>query len=149
MKIGNLIFIDTNILVYSVDKDSPYHQETRDLIDKIDNRQVLACLSPQILGEFYSTITNPKKIKKPLTPDEAVEIVEGFLEADTVEKIYPTETTFTITLDLVRRYQIKALDFFDAYIVATMLDNRVRKLCTANDKDFKVFNEIEVINPLK
>ncbi|MEK9148961.1 MAG: TA system VapC family ribonuclease toxin [Candidatus Desantisbacteria bacterium] len=149
MKIDNAIFIDANILVYSIDKDSPYHKDTRALIDKMDNEQLSTCLSPQVLGEFYATITNPKKIKKPLTPNKAAEIVERFLEADTVKKIYPQDTTLQTTLDLVQCYQIKALDFFDAYIVATMLDNGVKKIYTANDKDFAIFKEIEVVNPFK
>ncbi len=147
MKTDRLILIDSNIWVYGVKEDSPFYKQARSIIDRANKGEIRTCISPQILGEFYTVVTNPQKTSPPLTPDEAVEIIKSLLSTEAVLTIYPSKNTLEITLELVRRYQIKALDFFDAYIVATMLDNRVEKIYTVNDKDFKPFKEIEVINP--
>jgi predicted nucleic acid-binding protein len=38
---------------------------------------------------------------------------------------------------------------FDAYLAATMLSNGINIIYTANDNDFEIFKEIEVVNPFK
>jgi len=149
MKVDEAIFLDTNILVYAVEEDNPLHEKAAALINRVNAGALLICLSPQIIGELYSTITNPRKIVKTCRPDEAVDIARSIWEMDTVLKIFPKRETVELTLDLVRRYQLKSLDFFDAQIAATMLDNGVTTIYTVNEQDFAVFEEIKAVNPLK
>jgi toxin-antitoxin system PIN domain toxin len=147
MKAGETAFLDTNVLVYASETDNPLHQAAASFIDRVVAGEVLSCVSPQVMGELFSTITNPRKIKNPCQPDEAVRIVEALWEAETIRRIYPGEGTLSLTMNLARRYQLKGLVFFDAQIVATMLDNGVTTIYTANEKDFARFEEIEAINP--
>jgi predicted nucleic acid-binding protein len=63
--------------------------------------------------------------------------------------LYPKESTLRLTLDLVNHYQLKSLDFFDAQIVATMLDNGISTIYTVNEQDFAIFEEIKAVNPFK
>ena len=149
MKVDEAIFLDTNILVYAVEEDNPLHEKAAALINRVNAGALLICLSPQIIGELYSTITNPRKIVKTCPPDEAVDITRSIWEMDTVLKIFPKRETVELTLDLVKRYQLKSLDFFDAQIVATMLDNGVTTIYTVNEQDFAIFEEIKAVNPLK
>ena len=102
MRAGELAFLDTNILVYATERDNPLHGKAVEIVDRINSGEVEACISPQVMGELYSTITNPKKIRKPCPPAEAVEIVRILWEARGVRKIYPKEETLQLTLDLVR-----------------------------------------------
>lgn len=146
---NNPIFLDTNLIVYAINKDSPYHARATALMEAIGEGKLETCLSLQVLGEFYATATNPKKIEKTLTPEEAVMVIEGLLRTDTILKLYPKQETLKLTLDLVKRYQLKSLDFFDAQIVATMLDNGVTTIYTVNEQDFAVFEEIKAVNPFK
>jgi len=146
---NNPIFLDTNLIVYAINKDSPYHGRATALMEAIGEGKLETCLSLQVLGEFYATATNPKKIEKTLTPEEAVMVIEGLLRTDTILKLYPKQETLKLTLDLVKRYQLKSLDFFDAQIVATMLDNRVATIYTVHEQDFAIFEEIKAVNPFK
>jgi len=146
---NNPIFLDTNLIVYAINKDSPYHARATALMEAIGEGKLETCLSLQVLGEFYATATNPKKIEKALTPEEAVMVIEGLLKADTILKLYPKQETLKLTLDLVKRYQLKSLDFFDAQIAATMLDNGVTTIYTVNEQDFAIFEEIKAVNPFK
>jgi len=149
MKAGESVFLDTNILVYAVERDNPLHKKATALMDRIITGKLSTCLSPQIIGELYSTITNPRKIMKACQPDEAVDIVRNIWEMNTILKIFPKQETLELTLRLAERYELKSLDFFDAQIVATMLDNEVTMIYTVNEDDFVVFEEIKVLNPLK
>jgi len=146
---NNPIFLDTNLIVYAINKDSPYHAKATALMEAIGEGKLETCLSLQVLGEFYATATNPKKIEKALTPEEAVLVIEGLLRTDTILKLYPKQETLKLTLDLVKRYQLKSPDLFDAQIAATMLDNGVTTIYTVNEQDFAIFEEIKAVNPFK
>ncbi|MFQ6083657.1 MAG: PIN domain-containing protein [Candidatus Aminicenantia bacterium] len=148
MKTDEVVFLDTNILVYAVEIDNPLHKKAERVINELNKSNLLSCISPQIIGELYVTITNPRKIKKACSPNEAFDIVRVFWETETFLKIYPKRTTLERTLNLVKQYQIKAMNFYDAQIVATMLDNNVNLIYTVNVKDFEMFEEIKAVNPL-
>ena len=146
--IGESCLLDTNILVYASDKDSPFHQKAKEIRDKANKGEIKACITPQILSEFYSAVTNPKN-KNSISPAQAKKEIENYLEATAILKIFIKETTTRRMIELASEYGIRSQNIYDLQLVATMLDNGDRKIYTANDKDFKVFKEIEVINPFK
>lgn len=92
-------------------------------------------------------MTGPKRVERPLTPTEAANVVVKFVEAD-IPKFCPQVSTLKHVLDLAKRLQIRESDFFDALIAATMIENGVDTIYTANEGDFQKFEEIKVINPL-
>jgi hypothetical protein len=143
----DIAFIDTNILVYAANEDSPYHSDAKGVIERINSGELRACVSLQVLVEFYATVTNPRKVRQPLSTKEATEAVEGYLESD-IPKLYTKKDTLRLTLELARSYQVRGLDIFDAQIVATMVENRVKAIYTANEEDFRRYKEIAIINPL-
>jgi predicted nucleic acid-binding protein len=143
------VFLDSNILVYAINKKSPYYTSARTIVDTVNKGELRVCLSPQVLGEFYAVITNPWKLERNLSPQEAAGVIERFLLSDAVVKVYPKKSTLKLTLELVKHYQIMALKSFDAQIVATMLDNGVTTIYTVNEDDFAIFEEIKVVNPFK
>ena len=149
MRADKLGFIDSNIIVYAIDEESPFFKKANHFINQIDKLDMNVCISPQIVGEVYSIITNPKRVRKPLNPEQAVEIIEAILESDAFIKIYPKIDTMRTTINIIKQYQIRANNFYDAQIVATMLDNNISLIYTVNVKDFETFKEIKAINPLK
>ncbi len=141
------VFLDTNILVYATNEDSSYHFIAKKIIDQANNGNLHAFVSHQVLSELYSTITNLKRVENPLSPEDAYDAVKRFLDSETISKIYPKETTLDRALRLAKENNIKAQDFFDVLIVATMLDNGIDTIYTANEDDFKRYEEITVYNP--
>ncbi len=139
------IFLDTNIIVYAVDSRSPFHHRAISLIKRAEKLRF--CISPQVVAEFYSVITNPKRVESPLDPEGAVNLAEQVWTVWPFFKIFPQDSTLEVTLELVKRYQLRALEFFDAHIVATMIENDVATICTANAQDFNKFGEIRVMTP--
>lgn len=70
-------FVDTNVLVYAALRDDPRNGPSRWLL--INAARGVLHISPQILAEFYSTITSPKRVTAPYTPAEAIEFMETLL----------------------------------------------------------------------
>ena len=149
MKADEIAFIDTNILVYALDTESPFHLKAIDFVNGTAGGQLKMGISPQVVGELYATITNPKKASRPLSPDEAIHVITSIWEAGNIRRIFPKQETLELTLSLVKRYRLKSLAFFDAQIVATMLDNGITTIYTVNEDGLAVFEEIKVVNPFK
>ena len=149
MKADEIAFIDTNILVYALDTESPFHLKAINFVNSTARGELEIGISPQVVGELYATITNPRKASHPLPPNEAIAAITSIWEAENIQRIFPKQQTLELTLDLVKHYQLKSMDFFDAQIVATMLDNGVSTIYTVNEQDFAMFEEIKALNPLK
>ena len=147
MKDKSKVLLDTNILVYATFKDSILYKQAREIRDKALRGEIKACLSPQILAEFYSVVTNSKRVTNPLTPKEAREVVELYFSTLHISKILMKRTTIQRTVKLAEKYKIKGQSIFDTQLIATMLDNGIKRIYTNNEKDFKKFREIEAINP--
>lgn len=143
------VMLDTNILVYATNEDSPFFAKAKTLRDQALSGVILACISPQVLSEFYSIVTSPKRVAKPLTPKEARESVEDYLLAKSILKLPLRESATKRMVELAEKYQIKEQNIYDAQLVATMLDHGVVRIFTANVKDFAAFKEIEAVNPLE
>ncbi len=144
---GSMVFLDTNILVYAINIDSASHLSAASLIKEIGAGTLKTCMSPQILCEFFATVTNPRKFRRPLTPTEASDAINSYMESD-IYLLYLKDSTIKLTLDMAIRHQINGTEIFDTQIVATMLENGVRTIYTANVSDFKKYSGITAVNPL-
>lgn len=145
MKTDELVFIDTNVFAYAIDSESNFHKKAKDLVDAVDEEKIKGCFSPQVIGELYATLTNPNRLKKPLTPREATVIVVSLLEAETFIKIHVKESTIKLAIELAGDLGLRRGDFFDAQIAATMIDNGVNKIYTFNERHFKRFRFLDVM----
>jgi len=141
------VFLDTNILVYAINIDSASHPSAAALIKEISAGTLKTCMSPQILCEFFATVTNPRKFRCPLTPTEASDAINSYMES-AISLLYLKDSTIKLTLDMAIRHKINGTEIFDTQIVATMLENGVGMIYTANVSDFKKYSGITVVNPL-
>jgi hypothetical protein len=139
--------IDANILVYAVDASAPQHAASRGLLEAIRNPAAVLYLTSQILCEFYSIVTNPRRVSAPLAPDEALEVISALLSLPGI-RVLPTPARAVVDLmALLRRHPVTGGDVFDLQLVATMQANDVQRIYTFNTEDFVVFPELTVIAP--
>lgn len=73
---AKLSLVDTNVLVYAVNPLSNNHEAARSLWQSGLNGEARLCVCPQILFEFYSVVTNPKRFSPARTVAEAVAEVD-------------------------------------------------------------------------
>jgi len=133
------IFIDTNILLYTVDKkDLDKHDRSRNLIKKISSEHV-PVVSTQVLQEFYNAATSKLKIDKIV----AKNILHSYRSMEIV------------TADLVLIEQavdisvLFQLSFWDSLIVAAAEQSNCSILVTEDLNDGQKIRGMKVVNPFK
>lgn len=140
------VLLDTNILVYADNINSPYHKIAKEVRDSCLKGEIQGCISTQNLYEYFAVVTDSKKVEFPLSPDEAINEIEKYLKAKTIKIIFPNPLTIQRVINLVKKYKIKKQEIFDVQLVATMLDYGIRNIVTRNDKHFKMITEVTTIN---
>jgi len=138
-------FADANVLIYAAVEDDPRNAASKALLK--DSSRGALYISSQIVTEFYSVITNPKRVSVSYSPREAVKFTEVLLG-------YIHVFVLPISLDvpgrllaLLKTNPVRGPHVFDLQIVATMLAHGVTKLFTYNATDFKPFTELELFEP--
>lgn len=136
-----MTLIDSNILVYAINKSSPKHKKAQGFIEK--NIEILA-ISHQNILETLRILTHPK-FSNPMKIEKAIEAVENISRECLI--ISPDYKTHNVALELIRKYSLSSDMVFDAYLAATALSNGIYEIATDNEKDFRKFKEISVLNP--
>lgn len=71
--------IDANVLVYAMDADAPQHAASRGLLDAARDGSATLYVTSQILCEFYSIVTNARRVLKPRDAAEALTAITSML----------------------------------------------------------------------
>src|SRR5690348_12598308 len=71
--------LDTNILVYAVEAGAPQHAISRALIETARDPATALYLTSQVLCEFYSVVTNPRRVAVPRSPADAINAISALL----------------------------------------------------------------------
>lgn len=133
-------FVDTNILVYAHDRSAgAKHDQAVDIVATLwENRN--ACISIQVLQEFYVTIT--QKVPNPVHPTHAKDIVASLA---TWRIHVPNADDIMRAIETQQRFH---LSFWDAMIVhsARRLDCPV--LLSEDLNPGQMYDSVQVTNPL-
>jgi predicted nucleic acid-binding protein len=142
------VLLDASILIHAANGASVVHETARKIRDQAVKGEMRACITPQVLWEFYSVITNPNRVNRPLEPASALKEIQSYTDADLLTLLVPEHSTTMRLLALLRRYPVSGMRVFDLFLAATMLDYGVPKIYTENVQDFQIIEGIETINPL-
>jgi len=139
------IFIDTNILIYQTfeDFEPEKHRMITERFEDLYNQACSFFISGQIIREYVAIATNSKIFKKPLNSKEILIKVSEF--QNIFDILYDTNQSIEILKQLISRYKISGHKIHDANIAATVIANQIDFLWTFNRKDFKQFNEINLL----
>jgi predicted nucleic acid-binding protein len=134
------IFVDTNILVYAHDLSAgERHAKASAMIESLWEAET-GVISTQVLQEFYVTVT--RKIRNPLKPDEAREIIRNYL----AWPVQINDAEMTIWASEIE--EKNCLSFWDALIVAAALRLQAQKIITEDLNHGQIIEGILVENPL-
>lgn len=143
-----MVGIDANILLYAHDRSSPLFETAKQFIASACEEGIIGLADLSLL-EFYSVITDGRKIPEPLSPSEAAEIVDDILSADEFQVFCFNHLILNKTLSYVRKHNIARYGINDVYIAQTLAHYGIDSIFTANVKDFGKFDFIETINPFE
>ena len=144
---AGLVLLDANVLIYAEQDKSSYYEASKLLRDRALTGAIAACVSPQVLNEFYAVVTNPRRVDDPLSAREAVDQIRKYYRAKRLVKIFPGPTIIKRELELLAAHPVAGPDIHDLHLVATMLENDIARISTFNIQDFAPFSEIETLTP--
>lgn len=135
MTVAEEWFVDTNVLVYATNIDSPWHQSAMEALSRARQAGIGLVVSPQILREYMVVSTRAASALMP-----RVEILQNLAILQREFRILNEDRTVSAKLlELVARYEVSGKKIHDANIVATMLVHGLTHLLTYNVDDFARF----------
>jgi predicted nucleic acid-binding protein len=143
---ADLVFLDTNVLVYANVASAPLHQTAISAVQNLWNGGSELWVSRQILREFLVTVTRPQTFAAPQPVSIAIARVRYFQTRFKVVEDSP-ETTERL-LALMAQVSVTGKQVHDANIVATMQTYGISHLLTHNTADFNRFAGLITVLPL-
>lgn len=141
-------FLDTNILVYSVDLSLPNRSKHRSTLEILrPSEQEILYISPQIIAEFYAVVTSAKSVVNPISLPEAIARIERLVQMPNMEVLPVPSDLFSLWLSLLKQHPVSGAKVFDLMHIATMLAYNITSIYTFNADDFNWCKEIQVIIP--
>jgi uncharacterized protein len=143
-----VLAVDTNVLVYAVDADSPFHEPCRRWLLNQRARPDAWYTTWSIVYEFLRVTTHARVMRRPWSAAEAWRFVTALLASPGLEVLASTERHADIAAEVVREYpHLGGNLFHDAHTAILLREHGVRLICT-RDADFNRFKFLEVIDPV-
>jgi predicted nucleic acid-binding protein len=141
---ADALFVDTNVLIFATNTDSPWHNLAAGALRAEVTRGTELVASAQILREYLAAATRPGAVNLSLPA------IIGNLQTfqSTFRVVDDTRATFGLLTSLVQTVLVAGRQIHDANIVATMQHYRVHRLLTHNVGDFARFSHLIPIVPL-
>lgn len=142
-----MILIDTNLLIYALDSDSPQHPVALTWVNETLSSDVQVVLPWVVLTGFIRLTTNARVMRSPMNVESALGYVSLFLQQPNVSPLNPGEKHWLILDRLLRDNGTAGNLTTDAHIAAIAIEHG----CTvySADNDFKRFTGLQHINPLE
>jgi len=139
--------LDANVLTYAVNADAAQYAASRALLETASDPAVTLYVTSQILCEFYSLITNPRRVVVVSSPAGALNIISAMLALPGLHVLPTPARAVAGWMQLLHRHPVTGGNVFDLQIVATMQANGINRIYTFNRGDFEVFSELVVLTP--
>ena len=142
---------DTNLLLYSLNKDCVEYEPARAFFAALPTRPAAVAVCELVLLELYVLLRNPAVVRKPLASAEAVGLVQTFRRHPTWRLIdYPGDVS-AVRDAVWQRASDTAVGrrvVFDSRLALTLRHHGVTDFATRNASDFAGFGFTQVWNPL-
>ena len=145
-----MVSLDSNLLFYAFNSSSPWHQEASVFLSALNDREDVV-ISELVLVEFYTLLRNPAVVERPLTPAQAVDVVERFrMHPRWRVEGFPDDSPklHRSLWKVARKARFARRRVYDARLALTLIQQGVREFATANVADFADFGFERVWNPL-
>jgi len=141
--------VDTNILLYGADRDSPEHNKCRNLIQELRRQPTPWYVTWGIIYEFLRVATHPNVFRKPFKISEAWKFVEALFASPGLGILSETERHQGIAEEVMKSLpHISGNLVFDLHTAVLMKEHGIKTIYT-RDADFHRFSFIEVVDPLQ
>jgi toxin-antitoxin system PIN domain toxin len=140
-----VIVVDINLLLYAHITGFPEHERSRDWWQEAVNDASVG-LAPVAVFGFLRISTNRRVMASPLSADDAVGLVRGWLEQPSVSLLVPGPRYLDIAFGLLEGVGTAGNLTSDVQLAAHAIEIGA-DLCS-NDSDFARFDGLRRVNPL-
>ena len=143
-----MIGIDTNVLLYSLNPDSIWHEAAVSfLLKNLGVPTVRVAITDYVLVELYVLLRNPAVMAKALTARAARDLVTAYWDVPNVLRVENANVMDEVW-NLAGGKDFARRRVFDARLALTLKQGGVTEFATANVKDFEGWGFEKVWNPL-
>lgn len=140
-----MILPDVNLLLYAHDENSEFHVEASAWLKSVFSSEQVFFSWHTITG-FLRIITNPRISLNPLTIEQAVEIVESWLEPDNTHLVFLEKKNWPLFAKLLTEGQAIGNLVMDAHLAA--LAAACGATLASTDRDFTRFPGLQLTDPI-
>lgn len=137
---------DTNILVFSANRTSPFHAQAAGALESLLRLDVRLCVTPQNLIEFWNACTRPRERN-----GLGLSVAEADRETSRVERLLTllpdNPAIYPEWRRLVVAHAVSGVQVHDARLVAAMNVYRLKRVLTLNGRDFSRYSGIRIVLP--
>jgi toxin-antitoxin system PIN domain toxin len=110
--------VDANLLLYAVDESSPHHRVAKPWLEQQLSGSETFAFAWAVLLAFVRLATNPRVFTAPLTVEEALDLVDSWLEQPNATVVHPTERHSQLLRELLLPLGTAANLTSDAHLAA-------------------------------
>jgi hypothetical protein len=137
---------DVNLFLYAYDSRSPRHDAAREWIEQTFSGAETVGLSWIVLLAFIRLSTRPAIVEQPLSANDAIALVQSWLDQPCATVINPTERHATVLRELLLPLGTAGNLTTDAHLAALAIEHGAQ-LCSS-DTDFARFAGLRWSDPL-
>ncbi len=142
-----MFVVDTNILVYASDTDSPFNGACKERIAEWRAQASVWYLTWGVVYEFLRVVTHPRILRHPFSTEQAWSFIEALLAAPSLGLLVPTERHAAVLSQVLAQTPLlKGNLVHDAHTAVLMREHGVRRIYT-RDTDFHRFPFLEPVDP--
>ncbi len=143
-----MFVVDTNILLYAADADSPDHTRCRELLESWRLQSSPWHVTWGIVYEFLRVSTHPNVFRKPFKLTDAWAFIRATLASPSLIPLIPTERHQTVASEVFNEIpDIRGNLLFDARTAILMREHGIKTIYT-RDTDFHRFPFLDVVDPM-
>lgn len=139
--------VDANLLLYASDEQSPRHRAARSWLERQLSGQETIAFTWVVLLAFLRLSTNPHVFMRPLSSEQAFDVLDRWLGQPCVVIIHPGDRHAAAVRELLEPLGTAGNLVNDAHLAALAIEHGAE--LHSCDSDFSRFSGLRWINPLE
>lgn len=143
-----MFVVDTNVLIYAADQDSPFHARCRERLEAWRRQRSPWYLTWSICYEFLRVTTHPKVFRQPWSASTAWQFLDGLFASPSVGILCAGEHHESLLRDtLAELPHLFGNTLHDTHTAVLMREHGIRRIVT-RDTDFHRYPFLTVVDPV-
>jgi toxin-antitoxin system PIN domain toxin len=142
-----VIIPDINLLVYAYNSDAPFHDDSRDWLERCLSGRTTVGLPWTVMLGFVRIMSSNAVATNPMEPVEAVEHVRSWLTCTQTQIVIPGPRHLAILAEIMQESSASGRLTTDSHLAAIAIETQSE--LHSNDLDFARFSGLRWRNPLE